>query len=74
MTYFLVFCLVVAWLNLGILAYKPTNDLVDIPLETLPLVFRLVAILFAPIGLLIYERHLFYAKPKPETLYSDDGA
>jgi hypothetical protein len=72
MTYFLIFCVVVAWLNIGILAFRSTNDLVDTPLETLSLPIRLIMILLAPIGLLIYERHLFYDKAKPGTLSSDD--
>jgi len=71
MTYVFVFCVVVAWLNLGILAFKSTNDLVDTPLETLPLPIRLLAILLAPIGLLIFERHLFYAKAEPDDLSSN---
>lgn len=74
MTYFLAFCFVVIWLNLGILSYKASNDLVDVPLETLSLPFRLVAILFAPIGLLLYERHLFFDKAKPDTLSSGDDS
>lgn len=72
MIYFLGFCFVVIWLNLGILSYKASNDLVDVPLETLSLPFRLFAILFAPIGLLLYERHLFFDKAKHDTVALDD--
>jgi len=73
MTYFLGFCFFVIWLNLGILSYKATHGSV-LPLETLPLPFRLVALLFAPIGLLVYERHLFFDKAKPDTLSSGDDS
>ncbi|MCK7543683.1 hypothetical protein MLC59_05820 [Marinobacter bryozoorum] len=71
MTYFLGFCFVVIWLNLGILSYKASHGSV-LPLETLPLPFRLVALLFAPIGLLVYERHLFFDKAKPDSLFPGD--
>lgn len=58
----------VAWLSLGIVCHKATNDLVEIRLESLSLVFRLFVILLAPFSLLIYERHLFYVKSKPEVI------
>jgi len=68
MIYFLGGMGLIAWLSLGLLSYKATNDLVEVPLETLPLPLRLVAIIFAPIGLLIYERHLFRDRAKPEMI------
>ncbi|PPK50041.1 hypothetical protein [Marinobacter persicus] len=71
MIYLLGFFALVAWLSLGLLSYKATNDLLEIPLESLPLPFRLVAILFAPIGLLLYERHLFWSRSKPEVIVKE---
>ena len=70
---YLLGCLgLIAWLSLGLLSYKATNDLVEVPLESLSLPLRLVAILFAPIGLLIYERHLFWDRAKPEMIVERD--
>ena len=66
MTYFLIFLAIIVWLNVGILAYKSTADLGNEPLESMGLPLRLLVIILAPFGLLIFERHLFYAKAEPE--------
>ncbi|KXS55508.1 MAG: hypothetical protein AWU57_70 [Marinobacter sp. T13-3] len=73
MIYLWGFFALVVWLNLGLLSYKATNDLLDVPLESLPLPFRLVAILFAPIGLLLYERHVFWSRAKPEIIVKESA-
>ncbi len=66
-TLWIIFC-VVAWLNLGILVYRSTSDLGHEPLESMVLPLRLLVILLAPLGLLIFERHLFYKKAEPEQI------
>ena len=63
MTTFLILAMAVFWLNLGILAARAMNELDGAtPLEEMVLPLRLVVILLAPIGLLIFERHLFYSR------------
>lgn len=66
MIYLLTFLAITIWLNVGILAYKSTSDMGNEPLESMVLPLRLVIILLAPFGLLMFERHLFYAKAEPE--------
>lgn len=65
MIYLLIFLAIIVWLNVGILAYKSTSDMGNEPLESMILPLRLV-VLLAPFGLLMFERHLFYAKAEPE--------
>jgi hypothetical protein len=57
---------IIIWLNIGILASRNMDDFVGgaAGLETLPLSFRILSILIAPITLLIFERHVFYRKAK----------
>ena len=71
MIYFFIFLAVIIWLNVGILAYKSTEDTGSDPLETMALPLRLAVILLAPIGVLIFERHLFYSKAEPEEILID---
>lgn len=66
MTYFLIFITIIIWINVGILGYKSTIDMGGDSLESLALPLRLMIILLSPVGLLIFERHLFYAKAEPE--------
>lgn len=65
MIYLLIFLAIIVWLNVGILAYKSTSDMGNEPLESMILPLRLV-VLLAPFGLLMFERHLFYAKAEFE--------
>lgn len=71
MIYFFIFLTVIIWLNVGILAYKSTEDTGSDPLEAMALPLRLAVILLAPIGVLIFERHLFYSKAEPEEILID---
>ena len=68
MIHLLIILSAIAWLNIGILAYKSTEDIGNEPLESMALPLRLLVIVLAPVGLLIFERHLFYAKPEPEQI------
>ena len=69
MTYILITLAVIAWINIGYLAYNSTLDIGGSPLETMVLPLRLVVIILSPIGLLIFERHaLFYPKSEDETV------
>tara|TARA_Y100000296_G_scaffold26795_1_gene31477 strand:- start:10393 stop:10614 length:222 start_codon:yes stop_codon:yes gene_type:complete len=71
MIYFLIFLTAIIWLNVGILAYKSTTDMGNESLESMVLPLRLVVIILAPIGVLIFERHLFYSKAEPEEILID---
>ncbi len=59
--------LIIIWLNVGIFAARAMNELDgSTPLEPMALPLRLIVIVFAPIGLLVFERHLFYSKAEPD--------
>ena len=65
MTLALAFVFAVIWLNVGIMAARAMNELDGAtPLESMVLPLRLVVILLAPIGFLIFERHIFYSRPE----------
>jgi len=59
--------LAILWLNVGILAIRNTEEFDGITcLEETPLIWRWLIIVLGPVFFLIYDRHLFYAKARPE--------
>ena len=67
MTVVFAIVLSIIWLNVGIFAARAMDQLDgSTPLAPMVLPLRLMVILLAPIGLLIFERHLFYAKAESE--------
>ncbi len=59
----LVFLVLIAWLALGVLAYRQLEREFFEELESIPERWlRILFIAFAPVMLLVFDRHLFLAK------------
>lgn len=65
-TILIVIAVSVLWINAGIRAVREMNDLDNDAIEwiTFPLVFKIIAILLAPILMPVFERWIFDTEKK----------
>lgn len=62
MIYLIITLTAIAWFNLGVLTCRSDMNFTAGSLESMVLPLRLLVIFFAPIGFVIFERDLLFAK------------